>query len=102
MRYRLFYTINSVSATQIRFLHNIDPAPTPVAAAAPGAATQIYSYNYRGIINTPQPDVTAESSPVLPASLVAMQIPIDATNEVYATIYSNVYYIILIITIDKK
>jgi hypothetical protein len=91
---RLFYTINSVTSTQIRFLHKIDPAPTPVAAAAPGITTQIYSYNYRGIINTPQPDVTAESSPVLPASLVAMQIPIDATNEVYATIYSNVYYII--------
>lgn len=91
---RKFYTLTQVTSNQIRFNHNIDPAPTPAGPTAPGATAKIFSYNYRNIINTPQQDISAAGSPVLPASLVNLVIPVDADNETYSTIYSNVYFII--------
>jgi hypothetical protein len=93
---RKFYTLTDVSATQIKFNHNIDPAPTPAGPVSPPALgpAQIYSYNYRNIINTPQQDISSEGSEIFSTSLVDLVIPVDADNEAYSTIYSNVYFII--------
>ena len=90
-----FYTISTTpTPTQIRFNHNIDPAPTPAGPAVPGATTQVYSYNYRNIINTPQQDISSEGSEIFSTSLVDLAIPVDADNETYSVIYSNIYFII--------
>jgi uncharacterized delta-60 repeat protein len=91
----VYYTVATVSDSpaKITFNHNLSSVST-VSAISPGSSTQLYSYNYRHIVNTKQQDVAAEGSPLLPYSLVDLQIPVDADNLTYATIYSNTYFII--------
>jgi hypothetical protein len=91
-----FWLITEVSATTIKFSSTAAAVP----AAAPAATTNIYSYNYRNIVNTAQNDVTAQGSPTFAESLVNLDIPLDVPNSVWANIYSNVYYIILQLKTD--
>lgn len=84
-----YYTLTSISSNSIKFAFD----NTDVAASTPSTNTQLFSYNYRDIINTDQNDITSVDNEDLPTSLVNLKTDY-ASNVVYSTIESNIYEII--------
>jgi hypothetical protein len=91
-----FWLITQVTATTVVFSCTVAAS----GPSAPSATINVYSYNYRNIVNTPQNDVTAQGSPTFASSLVNLDIPLDVPNSVWANIYSNIYYIIIQLKTD--
>lgn len=85
-----YYTLTNVTDNTIVFAYNNDNVP----ASIPSSDTDIYSYDFRYIVESVQYDITSSNNVALASSLSAMVIPENATQDIYANIISNVYYII--------
>ena len=84
-----YYSLTSISSNSIKFaFDNAD-----VAASTPSTNTQLFSYNYRNIINTTQNDITSLDNEQLDSTLVNLNTDY-ASNAVYSNIESNIYEII--------
>lgn len=85
-----FYTLTTVTSDTIKFA--ITNANIP--AETPTAGINIYSYNYRNIINTTQNNITSPVNAALDQTLVQLNTDY-ASKNVYSVIESNVYQISL-------
>lgn len=86
---RKYYTLTNVTDNTIVFSYENDDIP----ASIPSSDTDIYSYDFRYIVETVQYDITSSNNVALSTSLSAMVIPEAPTQDIYANIISNVYYI---------
>lgn len=82
------YTITNVTKNYISFAANIDD----ISVTIPNSAFDIYSYEFRNILENKQVDITSSASRNL-TPLNEYVVPETATNITYATIISTVYAI---------
>lgn len=82
------YTITNVTKNYISFAANIDD----ILVTTPNSAFDIYSYEFRNILENKQVDITSSASRNL-TPLNEYVVPETATNITYATIISTVYAI---------
>lgn len=84
-----YYSITNVNGNSISFAANI----SDIATIRPNLEFNIYSYEFRNILNVGQADVTS-SNPRTLSSLNSYNVPETPTNITYATIMSAVFAII--------
>lgn len=82
------YTITNVTKNYISFAANIGD----ISVTIPNSAFDIYSYEFRNILENRQVDITSSASRNL-TPLNEYVVPENATNITYATIISTVYAI---------